>query len=590
MRKLSARQINIKDRLNIRWGKKMREEDKTKEQLISELAELRQTKTLFQALFEYDPDAIVVVNSEGKIVQINSQAEKMFGYSREEVLGSKVEIFVPERFREQHAKQLRNYMLKPRIRLLGTDLELYGRRRDGSEFPVDIMLGPLETEEGTLVLGIVRDISEHKRMDQELRLLLTLTQAINEAKDLNAAMEVTLRKVCEATGWDYGEVWVPDPEGKAYVCSPVWYSSKSSLEKFRRLSESFTYSPGQGLPGRVWSSKQPEWIPDVSIAPDAVYPRIEAAKEAGLKAGLGIPIIADGQVLAVLVFLMFEFDEKDGQLVEVVLAIATQLGSLIQRKKMEDALLASEVKYRSIFENAAEGIFKTAVNGSIQAANPALARLLGYASPQELISDVADFRKLYAEPGRRLEFVRLIQAFGAVSDFEVQVRKKDGSKIWILMNARALRDVRGNIIGYEGMAMDITNRKRAAKNFERLIESAPDAIITVDRNFNILFVNTRAEKIFGYTREELLDKSYDILVPLRFREKHAGNCAGYFAEPTIKTMALHMGALAKRKDGSEFPVEINMGPIETEQGITVLTFIRDVSERIVPGIPYKNKR
>lgn len=557
----------------------MKDEDKTREQLIRELEELRQTRVLLEGLFEFAPDAIVVVNREGYVVQINKQAEKMFGYSKDEVLGKPVEIFVPERFRELHVKQVNSYMSLPRIRFLGTGLELYGRRKDGSEFPVDIMLGPLQTTEGIFVLSIVRDTTEHRRMDEEIRLLLTLTQAINESKDMNAAIETSLRKVCEATGWNYGEAWIPNQDRTALFCGSVWYYSNGALEKFRRLSENYTFPPGTGLPGRVWSSKQPEWIPDVSISPEIVFPRAMAAREAGFKAGLGVPIIANNQVLAVLVFFMFESRKKDQQLVDIVSAVATQLGSLIQRKQMEEMLRASEIKYRSIFENAVEGIFQTSVEGRILAVNPACVRILGYDSSEELMASVTDARKLYVEPGRRLQLVRTIRAHGIMTNFEAQIRRKDGGKIWVLINAHALYDSSGNVVGLEGMVTDITNRKRAERNFQMLIDSAPDAIVAVDSNYNILLINTQTESIFGYKREELLGKSYDILIPGRFREKHAGYCAGYFEKPTTKKMALHLGAIAMRKNGSEFPVEINMSPIETEEGIIVVTDIRDSSGR-----------
>ncbi len=389
----------------------MQDEEKTKEQLIDELVELRKTKILFEGLFEFAPDSIVVVNSEGSIVQINKQAENIFGYSRDELLGKPVEILIPLRFREQHVEQLKRYMSHPRIRFLGSGLELYGRKKDGSEFPVDILLGPLQTEKETVVLSIVRDITEHK--------------------------------------------------------------------------------------------------------------------------------------------------------------------------KMEHMLSMNEAKYRGIFENAVEGIFQTSVEGRILAANPALAHMLGYMSPEEFTGEVADARKLYAEPGRRLQLVRTIRAQGIITNFEALIRRKDGSTIWVLVNAHALYDSSGNVIGLEGMVIDINSRKRAERNFQMLIDSAPDAIVAVDTSFNILLINTQTESLFGYKRGELLGKHYDILIPERFRKKHVKYCADYLEKPTTRKMALHLRAVATHKDGSEFPVEINMSPIETEEGIIVVTDIRDSSGRII---------
>jgi len=175
--------------------------------------------------------------------------------------------------------------------------------------------------------------------------------------------------------------------------------------------------------------------------------------------------------------------------------------------------------------------------------------------------------------------VRLIRADGAVSDFEAMVNRKDGTKIWVSINAHALQDPGGRVVGLEGMVIEITNRKRAEKNFQTLIDGAPDAIIAIEKNFNILLVNTHTEKLFGYTSLELLGSSYEILIPERFREKHTGYCKTYFANPSTKIMALHMSSVAMRRDGTEFPVEINMSPVETDEGIVIVIDIRDITEK-----------
>jgi PAS domain S-box-containing protein len=239
----------------------------------------------------------------------------------------------------------------------------------------------------------------------------------------------------------------------------------------------------------------------------------------------------------------------------------------------------SEEKFRRIFEHAAEGIFQTSMDRRIIAANPACVNLLGYASSEELIASVTDVRKLYEEPGRRLHLVRKVKEEGTVSDFEAIIRKKDGSKIWVSINAHALRDPLDKIIGLEGMVIDITHRKRAQKNFQMLIDGTPDAIIAIEQNSNILLINSKTETLFGYNRDELLGRPYNLLIPMRYRDKHAAYCRNYFANPSTKIMALHLSSVAKRKDGSEFPVEINMSPMETDEGIIVVIDIRDISEK-----------
>jgi len=128
---------------------------------------LKASELRFRSLFEFSPDAIIVSDSGGKIVEVNNQVQKFFGYTREELLGQTIEMLVPERFRNAHPGHRKGYSAQAQTRPMGVGLELYGRRKDGAEFPVDIMLSPVEAG-GSFVLSVIRDLSEKMRIQKAL--------------------------------------------------------------------------------------------------------------------------------------------------------------------------------------------------------------------------------------------------------------------------------------------------------------------------------------------------------------------------------------------------------------------------------------
>src|SRR5690349_19013837 len=194
--------------------------------------------------------------------------------------------------------------------------------------------------------SLVAEIASRRRAEDELRLLISISQAVLEARDLQNAFDDVIKMVCESVGWDYGDVWTPNTEGTSLEFSASWFVPNDNLKKYDALNRKFVFAPGLGIPGRVWQLRTPEWQKDLSVMSPLEFPRAPIAAEAGLKASFAAPIIAGDQVIAVMGFVTAEARTPEARMIDLVLAVASQVGSVVRHKRIEDELAESEARLR----------------------------------------------------------------------------------------------------------------------------------------------------------------------------------------------------------------------------------------------------
>jgi len=358
---------------------------------------------------------------------------------------------------------------------------------------------------------------KRKESEEQLSLLQTITRELAGADDLSSALKIVLRQVCEKTGWALGQAWVPSKDGSVLICDSDWFCGGDDLQDFRVASEAIHFKPGVGLPGRVWESKQPAWVEDVTNDPN--FPRLAAARTTGLKTGVGIPILSGDRVIAVLEFFMRESRDQNERLLNVIASVAGQLDLLRRATHTEAA--ARERQFRTLANSISQLAWMADREGYIFWYND---RWYDYTGTTLEEMQGWGWQKVHHpdEVARVVERIKVAFATGEPWEDTFPLRSKTGEYRWFLSRALPIFDAEGKVARWFGTNTDITEQRELERalresrdQLERtvtdrnaelsrineilrsILSNMGDAVIVADKDNNFLVFNPAAERMFG---------------------------------------------------------------------------------------------
>ena len=383
------------------------------------------TEATFRGLLEAAPDAFVIVDGGGIIRLVNGQAERMFGYRRDELLDRPVEVLVPN-LRSQHPGHRDDFFARPKTRPMGAGVDLFALRKDGSEFPAEISLAPVETPQGTWVTAAIRDVTERKRVEQALR-----------------TSEARIRSVLEHAPSAFVEM---DARGRITEWNPM----------------------AQSIFG--WSAEQ---VVGKTVADILVPEEHRAAHGAGLQRFLRT---GEGRIMGKRVELAAM--HREGHRVPVELTVTSirdgdryRFTAFIQdisdRRRAQDA----RARLAAIVDSSNDAIIGTSLDGTITSWNAGAELLFGYTEGEMLGRALSTLHPPGHTPEEPLLLRRLI-AGASVASFETVRLRRDGTEVDVSVTISPIRAADGTLVGASSVARDITERKRAEAALARAKDAA----------------------------------------------------------------------------------------------------------------------
>lgn len=388
-----------------------------------------------------------------------------------------------------------------------------------------------------------------QRENQFVKLLQEIAVAANEAANVEEAIRRSLERICDATGWPMGHLYLTSEGGDRLISTPVWHlSHPMKFNALRRLTDGMEWRLNVGLPGRVLAAAKPAWVVDIRTDPSIV--RTSLATSLGVRSSFALPLLIGTEVVAVLEFFSEEAIGLDERLLEVAGHIGVQLGRVIERKRASILIAASERHYRLLFERNLAGVFRIAVDGQILDCNDALANILGYASREELRA--RSMFDLYPDEAERVAHFERLASEKTLTNAEMVMQRKDGAHIWTFVNASLLALGDSEVI--EGTLLDITARKQTELQVE--FQANHDALTKLH---NRAFFRTQLDNAIALARRResplaLLFLDLDGFKPINDTLGHAAG--DFLLQETAARLVqcVRSSDLVARLGGDEFVV------------------------------------
>lgn len=336
----------------------------------TEIADLREREQDLTGLIENASLGMNCIDPDGLLVWANQPELDLLGYAREEYLGRHISEFHAD---PSVTKDLLHRLTRGEA-VRNCDVRL--RCKDGA-FRHGLISFNARRTEGRLVhvLSVTRDITERKRYEQRLLTQYGLARLLAGSPALQDALPGLLELICKHLGWRAGLFWLYRDEDQLLRCAASW-EEPGEHRGFVRASASSTFTPGSGLPGRVWKSKAPAWITD--LRRDGNFPRVNLATKHGLLSGFAFPILFGSSVFGVIEFFSQEVRSPDRDLLETAASLGYQIGEFLERTRAQQRLAEREESYRVLTATAPDGIVTIDASGTILFVNAAAAEIFGY--------------------------------------------------------------------------------------------------------------------------------------------------------------------------------------------------------------------